>query len=210
MKRKKELCCIGKKMKEVSLVAACDGNISYRRADGTIIITPSGVPKGEIKKKDLLHVTAAGTLIEGNGKPSSEMALHIQIYKNRPDVNAIVHAHPVTATAVSIAGIPFPDHVVTEADLVLGHVPTIPYAAPGTSELAYAAAEVMAQANVALLARHGAVAVGDSLRQAFYRMETLETVAKMYREALIFSSFSQPEKEHNISPQELAALFHLE
>ena len=100
---KKQLCRIGRKMKEGGLVVACDGNISYRRDDGLIVITPSGVPKGELRPSDLLVIDSKGQIVKGKGKASSETSLHLEIYKARPDVKAIVHCHPVTATAVSVA-----------------------------------------------------------------------------------------------------------
>ena len=115
-------------MKDAGLVTACDGNISFRRDDGTVVITPSGVPKGELKPKHLLVVDLDGHVLEGTGKASSESALHLEIYRKREDVRAIIHAHPVTATALTVAGIPFRPDIVTEGALVLGPVPTVAYA----------------------------------------------------------------------------------
>lgn len=194
MDTKKTLCRIGRKMEKKGLVAACDGNISFRRADGLIVITPSGCPKGEIKPKQLLLLTLDGEIVAGNGKPSSESGMHLAIYRRRPDVQAVIHAHPQTATAITVAGIPFPADVVTAGALVLGHVPTVPYAAPGSDELAKEAAEASLHCNVMLLERHGATTLGTDLNEAFYRLETLEMAAKMYRDSLIFKQTE--EKEH--------------
>ena len=107
MDTKKTLCRIGAQMKEAGLVTACDGNISFRRSDGAIVITPSGVPKGELKPKHLLVVDLDGHVLEGTGKASSESALHLEIYRKRDDIKAIIHAHPITATALTVAGIPW-------------------------------------------------------------------------------------------------------
>ena len=96
MDTKKKLCKIGEKMKEAGLVAACDGNISFRNPNGTIVITPSGLPKGELKPSQLLVMDINGKVIKGEGKPSSETPLHLEIYKARLDVNAIIHAHPMS------------------------------------------------------------------------------------------------------------------
>lgn len=187
MDTKKTLCRVGKEMKQAGLLAGCDGNISFRRDDGTIVITPSGVSKGHVKPDDLLILDGDGNVLKGTGKPSSETSLHILTYKVRPDVNAIVHAHPVVATAVTVAGLTFPSEIVTEGAMVLGpSVPTVPYAAPGSLELAALCAEYAQKANVLLLERHGAIALGTDLKEAWNRMETLEAVAKIYQAALSF------------------------
>ena len=138
---KKQLCRIGRKMKEGGLVVACDGNISYRRDDGLIVITPSGVPKGELRPSDLLVIDSKGQIVKGKGKASSETSLHLEIYKARPDVKAIVHCHPVTATAVSVAGLEFPSQIVTEGRDFLGPVVTVPFAEPGSMDLAVKCAQ---------------------------------------------------------------------
>lgn len=194
MDTKKGLCRIGRKMAAAGLVAACDGNISFRRADGLIVITPSGVPKGELKPKRLLVLNLDGQVVAGVGKPSSEAGMHLAIYRQRKDVHAIIHAHPQTATAITVAGIPFPADVVTAGAMVLGHVPTVPYAAPGSPELAQETADAAMHCNVLLLEHHGAVTLGYDLKEAFYRMETLEMTAKMYRDSLIFRTAAKPDQ----------------
>lgn len=183
---KKQLCYIGRRMKEGGLIAACDGNMSYRRDDGTVVITPSGVPKGELKPSDLLIMDMDGNILKGKGKASTETNLHLQVYKLRPDVKAIVHCHPITATAVSVAGLEFPSRVVTEGRDYLGPVTTVPFAEPGSLKLANDCAKALQKVNAIIMTSHGACTVGNDLHQAFNRMETLEAVAKMYRDALIF------------------------
>lgn len=207
MDTKKKLCKIGEKMKEAGLVAACDGNISFRNPNGTIVITPSGLPKGELKPSQLLVMDISGKIIKGEGKPSSETPLHLEIYKARPDVNAIIHAHPIVATAVTVAGLTFPSTIVTEGAIVLGKsVPTVPYAAPGSTELGKACAEYAKKVNVFLMERHGATALGKDLKEALYRMETLEAVAKVYRASLAFAVNSRALQDISRS-QELASFF---
>lgn len=207
MDTKKKLCKIGEKMKEAGLVAACDGNISFRNPNGTIVITPSGLPKGELKPSQLLVMDINGKVIKGEGKPSSETPLHLEIYKARPDVNAIIHAHPIVATAVTVAGLAFPSTIVTEGAIVLGKsVPTVPYAAPGSTELGKACAEYAKKVNVFLMERHGATALGKNLKEALYRMETLEAVAKVYRASLAFAVNSRALQDISRS-QELASFF---
>lgn len=207
MDTKKKLCKIGEKMKEAGLVAACDGNISFRNPNGTIVITPSGLPKGELKPSQLLVMDISGKIIKGEGKPSSETPLHLEIYKARPDVNAIIHAHPIVATAVTVAGLTFPSTIVTEGAIVLGKsVPTVPYAAPGSDELGKVCAEYAKKVNVFLMERHGATALGKDLKEALYRMETLEAVAKVYRASLAFAVNSRALQDISRS-QELASFF---
>lgn len=191
---------------ESGLVVACDGNLSYRRDDGSIVITPSGVPKGELVPQDLLRMDLEGHILKGEGKASSETSLHLEIYKARPDVKAIVHCHPVTATAVSVAGQSFPSNVVTEGRDFLGPVTTVPFAEPGSLDLAVKCAQALKQVNVILMASHGACAVGDSLAQAFYRMETLESVAKIYRNAMVLNASYKIIKEES-QLQNLASVF---
>lgn len=193
MDTKKTLCNIGKEMRAVGLVAACDGNISFRRDDGNIVITPSGLPKGSLESSQLLLLSPDGIVLKGKGKPSSETNLHLFVYKNRPDVNAILHAHPTVATAYSLTGQPFPSDIVTEGHMVLGPVPTVGYAGPGSMDLAMSCAGALKNVNVILMEGHGATTVGKNLDEAFFRMETLEKVAAIYRDSLIFKlSYSNP------------------
>ena len=178
------LCEVGKKMCIQKLVVACDGNISFRRKDGNIVITPSGYPKGELTPDMLVVIDAKGNNLSNNFKPSTEMNMHLAIYRLRPDVNAIVHAHPPVATAVTVAGTVFPNNIVTEGRDFLGPVATVPYEDPASEELAQACAKAMLGHNVILMANHGATTVGKNLKEAGYRMETLEAVASIYRDAL--------------------------
>lgn len=191
MNNREALCLVGRKMGQMKLVVACDGNISYKNTDGTIVITPSGYPKGELTPDMLITIDQQGLVINGEGKPSSEMNMHLAIYRERPDICAIVHAHPPIATAVTVAGIEFPNNIVTEGRDFLGPVPTVPYENPASEELAIACAKGLIDHNVILMANHGATAVGKTLAEAGYRMETLEAVAAIYRDSLILEGAAQ-------------------
>lgn len=177
---RREIVEVGKRLFQRDMVAANDGNISVRVSDTTVLITPTGVSKGYMDTQSLLRVNIAdGKVLNGNGKASSETPMHLTIYRNRPDVMAVVHAHPPTATGFAVAGIAFDDIALPEAVLGLGNVALTDYATPTTNEVAQVVLDKIKCSDVLLLANHGAVAVGDSLTQAYFRMESLEQVAKI-------------------------------
>jgi L-fuculose-phosphate aldolase len=127
----------------------------------------------------VLTVDLAGRLLSGSGRATTELPMHLAIYRRREDVGAIVHAHPPFATAFAVAGIPLDRPILAEAVLLLGPVPLVAYAPPSTQELAEAVAGAAAGASALLLANHGAVALAETLEQAVIRMETLEHLARV-------------------------------
>lgn len=159
--------------------AASDGNISVRIDDDRVLITPSGMSKGLVQAEDLILLDAQGTPINKNHKPSSETKLHIGIYHVRPDVQAIVHAHPPCATAFAVAGIELPSDVLPEVVIMVGEIPLIAYSTPGSQQLAESVAGHMQRCDAALMQNHGVITVGDSLLHAYYRMEKVEHYAKI-------------------------------
>lgn len=162
-------------------VAANDGNISVKLADGTLLVTPTGVSKAFITADMLLHVDAALNVLEGQPglRPSSEMKMHLRCYAERHDIHAVVHAHPPTATGFAVAGKSLDDYSMIETVLMTGSVPVTPYATPSTDEVPEAIAPYLAAHDALLLANHGALTVGQDLITAYYRMETLEQFAKI-------------------------------
>lgn len=160
------------------LVTANEGNISVRVTNGHLV-TASGVSKGAMTADLVLFVDQEGRRSPGTPAVSSEDGMHAAIYRTRKDVQAIIHAHPPTATAFAVAHIPIDTRILAESVVVLGAVPLVPYATPGTSELAEIVARNLRDSHAALLANHGAVAVGATLSQAHERMETLEQVARV-------------------------------
>lgn len=171
----------GRRMYAKEFCAANDGNISCRTADGAFWVTPSGVSKGFMEEDALIKVDINGNILERRSHRgvSSEIALHLAVYANRPDVNAVVHAHPPLSTAFACARMPLDKPVVNEAVLNLGTVPCAPFALPGTPELAEGVLPHLRGHGALLLANHGAVTWGDSMEQAFFRLETLEYYAKI-------------------------------
>lgn len=160
-------------------VAAQDGNISVRLPDGTIMCTPTRSNKGFIHAEDMIVIDSKGNKLRGARKPSSEMAMHLLIYEMRPDVQAIVHAHPPCATAYAAAGIPLNKALISEVVLSLGCIPLTEYGTPGTPELSDQMRPFIGSYDALLLANHGVVTYGADLEDAFNRMDTVEHFAKI-------------------------------
>lgn len=161
------------------LVAGQDGNVSVRVADDRLLVTPAGFRKGELSPDDLCEVAPDGTWLAGAHPPSSELGLHLAWYAVRADVHAVVHAHPPVATGFAAAGEGIADDVLPEVAVALGPVPVVPYATPGTAAVGAGVRPFAARHDAVLLANHGAVTVGPTLRVAHDRMEHLEQAARI-------------------------------
>jgi len=142
-------------------------------------VTPTGVSKGAMTEEMLVKVDLEGNLLEGTRKPSSETRMHLRIYKENPDVRAVIHAHPPAATAFACAGIPLDRPIIQEAVVFLGTVPVAPFALPGSQAVADSVAPYCRDYRALLLEYHGAVTWGDTMEQAHYRMECLEQLAQV-------------------------------
>ncbi len=182
---RKEITLVGKLLYERGLIVATDGNISARLDDQTVLITPSGLCKGLMTPDQLITVDLTGrkvgpdTPASKNLKPTSEITMHLEAYKQRPDVQAVVHAHPPHAVALSIVGISLAECMLPEAIVFLGLTPTTPYATPSSEENARAIREVIAGHDAIMLQRHGSLTVGPTPLNAYYRTETLEQIARI-------------------------------
>ena len=169
---------IGRRMYTKNFVAANDGNISCKVDDETIWTTPTGVSKGFMSEADMVKMRLDGTIIsQGELKPSSEVKMHLRIYNERHDVGAVCHAHPPISTSFAIAGIELNQAIYPEAIVNLGIVPCVHYELTGSQRLADSIAPYVRDYNALLLANHGAVTWGNSLMEAWYRMESLEHFA---------------------------------
>lgn len=177
------LCAAGRRLLAADLIGAAEGNLSARlpggTSGGTFLVTPSGVSKATLEPGQLLEVDAAGRLVRGEGRPSTELPMHLCVYAARPDAMALVHAHPITAVAFTIADAGWPGDLVPEAAVTLGPVAVAPFATPGTAEVPASLAPYLAGHDVLLLTRHGALCLGATVDEAVGRMETLERVARM-------------------------------
>ena len=180
LKERSEIVRFGRKMVSSGLTVATGGNLSLAdRGDGLICISPSGVDYFEMKPSQVVVVTEAGEKVEGRGKPSSELPLHLALYRARKDVKAVVHTHSLYATTVATLGWEIPPF-----HYLVGFsgkkVPLAPYATFGSEELACAVAETLKDHNAVLMASHGMLAVGESLAGAFAVAEIVEYLARVY------------------------------
>lgn len=170
----------GKKLTKRFFVASNDGNISARLSDNTILITPTGVNKGEVTTDQILKTDLNGNIIEGHMRVTSEIKMHLEVYKKRPDVKAIVHAHPPVATAFASTNEKIDDPVILpESIFSLGKIGYCEYGTPSTDEVPKSVSKEIPYSDALLLSNHGALTVGDTVMQAYYRMENLEMVSKI-------------------------------
>src|SRR5580765_1555638 len=175
---RKLICEIGKLMYERSYVVSSDGNLSIRLSDDRVLATPTMTCKGRMSEDELAVTDMDGKPLSDK-RASSELAMHLLIYKMRPDIKAVCHAHSPHATAFSAAGLAIDKPILSEVILTLGCVPLTDYGTPSTDELTEAMKPFVPHHNALLMANHGAVAYGEHLWQAFDRLETLEHTAKI-------------------------------
>ena len=171
---------IARRLHQKNMLAAADGNISCRQDNDTIIITPSGVAKAFMQTEDIAQVSVDGHVL--HGKPSSEKLMHLAIYRYCPQAKAVIHAHPPTAIAWSIARpdlAVLPAHALSEVILSCGDIPFVPYARPGTQAMGDNLKPFLPQYRALILARHGALAWGESLEEAWRGMERIEHSAEV-------------------------------
>src|SRR5512142_2701032 len=160
-------------------IAATDGNISVRLDDNRVLVTPTGMSKGMMKTSDLVIVDMEGRKLKGRREVTSEIGMHLLVYRMRSDVNAVVHAHPRTATGFAAAGIALNQPLVCEVVIGLGQIPLAPYGTPGTPELAETLKPLIPDFDAILMANHGVVTYGADLQSAYMKMETVEHFAQI-------------------------------
>ena len=170
---------VGRRMYARAYTASNDGNISVRLGSDRLLMTPKSVCKGFMTPDMMVVTDLDGRKLQGDRDPSSEMLMHLEVYRQRPDVQAVVHAHPPIATGFAVAGIPLTRAVLAEVLTTLGSIPIAEYATPSTSELPEAVRKYIKAHDGMLLANHGALTVGGDLMSAYYKMETIEHFAKI-------------------------------
>lgn len=186
---REKICEIGKRLSQEGLVAGHDGNISIRLSDGNIAISPSMKNKGDMHPEDIAILSSAGDQLEGKLKASSESLLHLEIYKTTKSVGAVVHAHPIYATAFACANKEIDLSFMDEAVVFPGKSPILPFYPAGSLELAKAAAGLSTSYNSCLLQKHGALSWARDLDTAFYLMQKLEQQAHIYNLYLTLSKY---------------------
>jgi L-fuculose-phosphate aldolase len=191
---------VGRRLHERGYVASNDGNISIRLDNETVLTTPRSVSKGFMTPEMMVVTDLAGKKIRGARDASSELLMHLEVYQNRPDARAVVHAHPPTATGFAVAGIPLDRAVLAEVVTTLGSIPIAEYGTPSTPELPEAVRKYIKAHDGLLLANHGALTVAGDVFAAYYKMETIEHFAKISLVA------RQLGREHLLSRQEVERL----
>lgn len=177
---RQQICGIGRRMYQAGFVAANDGNITIRIDGDRCLCTPTGVSKGFMTPEMICLVDSRGEQIEGDWPRTSEILLHLQIFHELPEINAVVHAHPPHATAYAVAGLAPPVGVLPEAEIFLGPVPLATYGTPGQQELADSILpHLRNKANTILLANHGVVSCDKTLEQAYFHLETVDAYCRI-------------------------------
>ena len=178
-KIKQEICDIGRRIYNKGFAAANDGNITVRVSENEVLCTPTMHSKGFLKPDDIATVDMNGKQIAGRKKRSSEALLHIEIYKNRPDIKSVVHCHPPHATAFAVAREPIPQCVLPEVEVFLGDVPITRYETPGGQAFADTILPFVQKTNVIVLANHGTVSYGESVERAYWWTEILDAYCRI-------------------------------
>jgi len=183
---KKQIVEVGKRIWQRGYVASNDGNITVMLNNDELLTTPTGISKGFMTTDMIIKCDKNGNVISGSSKykPSSEVKMHLEVYKERPDVKSVVHAHPTYATSFAVAGIPLNKCVLPEAIIVIGAVPIAPYGLPSTMEIPDAIRPLIKNSDAILLENHGALTLGSDLLNAYHKMETLEHTASIVWKAI--------------------------
>lgn len=196
-----QLVAVCRRLYEKGFVTATDGNVSVRLPNGNVLTTPTSLNKGKVKESDLVEVTLEGKTVTNDRKPSMELDMHLFIYQQRSDANAVVHAHPIYATGFATARMPLDKHLLPEVVFGLGAIPLARYATPSTKEVAESIAPYVKTSTAILLENHGVVTFGKDLDDAFFKMEKVEHAAHIAFVARLLGG------ERPLSSADVAKLF---
>jgi L-fuculose-phosphate aldolase len=176
---------VGRRCYRNGYISAYDGNFSVRLGEDQLLVTPAGACKGFLRPEEIVRTDLQGRPAPGQGRVSSEIKMHVVIYQSRPDVAAVVHGHPPTATGFAVAGLGLDRPALAEVIVSLGCIPLAGYGTPSTDELPEAIRPWIQQHDALLMANHGAVALGRDLFEAYFRMETIEHFARISLTAVL-------------------------
>lgn len=197
---RKEMCRVGQRLYELRFVAANEGNVSARLPDGSVLCTPTLVSKGRLREQDLCRVGMDAGQLSGLRPRTSELKMHLSIYRQVPSARAVVHCHPPHVTAFSVAGKPIPAGVLPEVEIFLGQVQTVGYQTPGTEAFAEAIVPFLANSRILVLQNHGTVSWSASLERALWWTELLEAYCRI---VLIARQLGTP---RSLSPEHMKTL----
>ena len=175
---RQEMTAICHQMYAKNLITSTDGNISVRVGENKMLITPSGIHKGFIKLDDFVLTDLNGNLLQGTRRASQEISMHVGAYQSRPDIGAVIHAHPVHCIAFTMAGVSLGEDYLPEVILSVGKIPIVPYTTPTTDEVPAQIKSYLHNYNAMILDRHGSLTVGKSLQEAYNLLERIEHVAQ--------------------------------
>jgi L-fuculose-phosphate aldolase len=179
LRLRQAICRIGQLCYQRSYIVGADGNLSARLSDGTFLITPAGAMKGFLEPHHLAHIDLDGRTVDDGPKASSEVGIHLVAYHERPDMRAMVHAHPPHAVAMTLAGIDLAAPVIPEIVVTIGGIPTAPYGTPGTPELPESIRELVRCSDTLIMQNHGSVTLGTNLMDAYKKLDMLEHTARI-------------------------------
>ncbi len=200
---KKDFIEVGRRLYMKGFVAANDGNITVRICDNEILCTPTGVSKGFMEPEMIVKVDLHGNKVAGELEPSSELKMHLGVYRHRPDTHAVLHAHPPAATAFAAAGKPLDKPVLPEVIITLGAVPLAKYTTPSTDEISASVKHYLSNHDAVLMENHGALTVGPDLFNALLKMEIIEHFAQMSIYARLLGG------EQELPPREVEKLLQI-
>jgi L-fuculose-phosphate aldolase len=176
---RKGICEIGRIAYSKGYIVGADGNISARLSDGTILITPAGAMKGFLEPHHIAHIDMQGNVVDDGPGASTERAIHTVVYEERPEMRAMVHAHPPHAVAMTIAGIDLQAPYIPEIIVTIGGIPTAPFGTPGTAELPESIRKIVRCSDTVIMKNHGSVTMGANLLDAFKKLDMIEHTAKI-------------------------------
>jgi L-fuculose-phosphate aldolase len=194
------VCRVARMAWEKGYITNVDGNFSVRLGDRAILITPAGAPKAFLEPEQIALVDLDGRVISGAGRPSTEVAMHVVAYRERPQMRAICHAHPKHAVAFTLAGLDLDTLAIPEVVVTIGKIPIAPYGTPGTEELPESLRAIVRCSDVVMLERHGALTLGTSLIDAFRKLEVVEHTAEILYYARTLGSVKE------LSPEQVKKL----